>query len=62
MTRFFRTRISRTIVATAMGLLFAGAAMADSLELKDGRVLDRQIPGRDASIDALLSERRSADV
>ena len=39
MTRIFRTRISRTIVATAMGLLFAGAAMADSLELKDGRVL-----------------------
>jgi hypothetical protein len=33
------TRFLRTIAASAMGLLFAGAAMADSLELKDGRVL-----------------------
>jgi hypothetical protein len=39
MTCFSRTRISRTIVVAAMGLLFAGAAMADTLELKDGRVL-----------------------
>ena len=45
MTRFFRTRISRTIAATAMGLLFAGAAMADSLELKDGRVLTGRFLG-----------------
>lgn len=45
MTRFFRTRISRTIAATAMGLLFAGAAKADSLELKDGRVLTGRFLG-----------------
>jgi len=45
MTRFSRTRFSRTIVATAMGLLFAGAAMADTLELKDGRVLTGRFLG-----------------
>src|SRR5579871_6216054 len=45
MTRFSRTRFSRTIVATALGLLFAGAAMADTLELKDGRVLTGRFLG-----------------
>jgi len=45
MTRFSRTRIFRTISATAVGLLFAGAAMADSLELKDGRVLTGRFLG-----------------
>jgi hypothetical protein len=45
MTRFSRTRILRTIAAIAMGLLFAGAAMADSLELKDGRVLTGRFLG-----------------
>jgi len=45
MTRFSRTRIFRTIAATAVGLLFAGAAMADSLELKDGRVLTGRFLG-----------------
>jgi len=45
MTRFSRTRILRTIAATAVGLLFAGAAMADSLELKDGRVLTGRFLG-----------------
>jgi hypothetical protein len=45
MTRFSRTRFSRTIVATAMGLLFAGAARADTLELKDGRVLTGRFLG-----------------
>jgi hypothetical protein len=45
MTRFSRTRFSRTIVAAAMGLLFAGAAMADTLELKDGRVLTGRFLG-----------------
>jgi hypothetical protein len=45
MTRFSRARFSRTIVATAMGLLFAGAAMADTLELKDGRVLTGRFLG-----------------
>ena len=39
------TRFSRTIAATAMGLLFTGAAMADSLELKDGRVLTGRFLG-----------------
>ncbi len=45
MIRFSRTRISRTIVVTAMGLLFAGAAVADTLELKDGRVLTGRFLG-----------------
>lgn len=45
MTRFSRTRILRTIVATAAGLLFTGAAMADTLELKDGRVLTGRFLG-----------------
>ena len=45
MTRFLRTRFSRTIVATAMGFLFAGAALADTLELKDGRVLTGRFLG-----------------
>jgi hypothetical protein len=38
-------RFSRTIAVTAVGLLFAGAAMADSLELKDGRVLTGRFLG-----------------
>jgi hypothetical protein len=38
-------RFARSIAATAMGLLFAGAAMADSLELKDGRVLSGRFLG-----------------
>ena len=45
MKRFSRTRMLRAIAASAMGLLFAGAAMADSLELKDGRVLTGRFLG-----------------
>ena len=33
------TRFARSIAAAALGLLFAGGALADTLELKDGRVL-----------------------
>ncbi len=39
------TRFSRTMALAAVGLLFAGAAMADSLELKDGRVLTGRFLG-----------------
>lgn len=39
------TRFVRTIAATALGLLFACAAMADTLELKDGRVLTGRFLG-----------------
>jgi hypothetical protein len=39
------TRIARSIAATALGFLFAGAAMADTLELKDGRVLTGRFLG-----------------
>src|SRR5262249_40400799 len=40
------TRFTRTLVATALGLLFfAGVAAADSLELKDGRVLQGRYLG-----------------
>jgi hypothetical protein len=39
------TRFIRSIAVTAMGLLFAGAAMADTLELKDGRVLTGRFLG-----------------
>jgi hypothetical protein len=39
------TRLTRSIAATALGLLFAGAAMADTLELKDGRVLTGRFLG-----------------
>jgi hypothetical protein len=39
------TRFARSIAATALGFLFAGAAMADSLELKDGRVLTGRFLG-----------------
>jgi len=39
------TRLIRSIAATALGLLFAGAAMADTLELKDGRVLTGRFLG-----------------
>ncbi|HEY2822781.1 MAG TPA: hypothetical protein VGJ06_17175 [Candidatus Acidoferrum sp.] len=39
------TRLARSIAATALGLLFAGAAMADTLELKDGRALTGRFLG-----------------
>ncbi len=39
------TRFARSIAATALGLLFAGAAMADTLELKDGRLLTGRFLG-----------------
>jgi hypothetical protein len=39
------TRFTRSMAAAAMGLLFAGAAMADTLELKDGRVLTGRFLG-----------------
>jgi hypothetical protein len=39
------TRFTRPIAATALGLLFAGAAMADTLELKDGRLLTGRFLG-----------------
>ena len=39
------TRFTRSIAAAALGLLFAGAAMADTLELKDGRVLTGRFLG-----------------
>ena len=39
------TRFARSIAATAMGLFFAGAAMADTLELKDGRLLTGRFLG-----------------
>jgi hypothetical protein len=39
------TRFARSIAAAALGLLFAGAAMADTLELKDGRVLTGRFLG-----------------
>jgi hypothetical protein len=39
------TRFTRSIASAALGLLFAGAAMADTLELKDGRVLTGRFLG-----------------
>jgi hypothetical protein len=39
------TRFTRSIAAATLGLLFAGAAMADTLELKDGRVLTGRFLG-----------------
>src|SRR5277367_940047 len=39
------TRFARSVAATALGLLFAGAAMADTLELKDGRVITGRFLG-----------------
>jgi hypothetical protein len=39
------TRFARSIAATALGLLFAGAAMADTLELRDGRILTGRFLG-----------------
>ncbi|HEY4907386.1 MAG TPA: hypothetical protein VIH74_08030 [Candidatus Acidoferrum sp.] len=39
------TRFTRSIAATVLGLLFAGAAMADTLELKDGRLLTGRFLG-----------------
>src|SRR5580704_5523229 len=44
-----RDRVMRSLVKTvaafALGLLFAGAAVADTLELKDGRVLQGRYLG-----------------
>jgi hypothetical protein len=39
------TRFTRSIAAAALGLLFAGAVVADTLELKDGRVLQGRFLG-----------------
>jgi hypothetical protein len=39
------TRFARSIAATALGFLFAGAAMADTLELRDGRILTGRFLG-----------------
>lgn len=39
------TRFTRFIAAVALGLLFAGGAAADTLELKDGRVLQGRFLG-----------------
>src|SRR5271156_4498847 len=39
------TGFARSIAAAALGLLFAGAASADTLELKDGRVLQGRFLG-----------------
>ena len=39
------TRFTRSVAVAAMGLLFAGAAVADTLELKDGRVLTGRFLG-----------------
>ena len=38
-------RFAHTVAATALSLLFAGAAMADTLELKDGRVITGRFLG-----------------
>jgi hypothetical protein len=39
------TRFARSIAAAALGLLFAGVAVADTLELKDGRVVQGRFLG-----------------
>jgi hypothetical protein len=39
------TRITRSIAAVALGLLFAGGVVADTLELKDGRVVQGRFLG-----------------
>src|SRR5882757_4768539 len=39
------TRFSRLVAATAMGLLLASGVFADTLELKDGRVLQGRFLG-----------------
>jgi hypothetical protein len=39
------TRFARSIAATALGLLCAGAGIADTLELKDGRLLTGRFLG-----------------
>jgi hypothetical protein len=45
------TRFTRFIAAAALGLLFAGGAAADTLELKDGRVLQgRYLGGTQATL------------
>jgi hypothetical protein len=38
-------RFARSIAAAALGLLFAGAAVADTLELRDGRVVQGRFLG-----------------
>jgi hypothetical protein len=39
------TRFARSIAVAALGLLFAGAAVADTLELRDGRVVQGRFLG-----------------
>src|SRR6202011_4562481 len=39
------THFARSIAVAALGLLFAGGAVADTLELKDGRVLQGRFLG-----------------
>ncbi len=39
------SRFARSIAAAALGLLFAGGAIADTLELKDGRLLQGRFLG-----------------
>jgi hypothetical protein len=39
------TRFARSIAAAVLGLVFAGGALADTLELKDGRVLQGRFLG-----------------
>jgi hypothetical protein len=39
------TRFTRSLAAAALGLLFAGATVADTLELKDGRVIQGRFLG-----------------
>jgi hypothetical protein len=39
------TRFTRFVAAAALGLMFAGAAAADTLELKDGRVVQGRFLG-----------------
>jgi hypothetical protein len=41
---------ARTVAAFALGLFFAGAAVADTLELKDGRVLQGRYLGGTAAV------------
>ncbi|MGC1904919.1 MAG: hypothetical protein WA715_13955, partial [Candidatus Acidiferrum sp.] len=38
-------RFARSVAAMALGLFFAGAAVADTLELKDGRVITGRFLG-----------------
>src|SRR5580704_1061432 len=41
---------ARTVAAFALGLFFAGAAVADTLEVKDGRVLKGRYLGGTAAV------------